>query len=221
MHGERVREAGKIGRLVFWVGTAIAIRECQHYGAADMSGSNGTLRSVLVDRYDYLLERLAKRLRSSERAQDALHDTYVRLSKSEEVSATNPVGFLMRVAINIAYDRFRAERRRVSDVEIDAALDIADDTPDPLQTASAKSDFALLEKAIAQLPARRRALFLISLKERVPSAELARQFGLSRRRVDAELQLAREYCATFLLDSGGKRDQIRGAKTSPLEDDES
>ncbi len=170
-----------------------------------MSGTNTALLAVIVERYDYLVEHLRRRLRSADLARDALHDTYVHLSKAKELTAVgNPTGFLLRVAANIAADHQRAERRRASVAEIDVALDIADEAPDPARTAEAKSEFLLLEKAMAELPERRRAILLISLKEKIPAHEIAQRFGLSRRRVSTELQLAREHCARVLLNFPSK-----------------
>jgi RNA polymerase sigma factor (sigma-70 family) len=166
-----------------------------------MSDANGVLRTLLVERYEYLLAQLVRRLRSKDVARDALHDTYLRLERTQELTVQNPIGFLLRAATNIAYDRFRAEKRRASDVEIGTALDIADKAPDPAAYAEERSQFLLLERAIASLPERRRAMLLISLKEKVPTRELARRFGLSQRHVNTELQLAREHCARILLNS--------------------
>jgi RNA polymerase sigma-70 factor (ECF subfamily) len=182
------------------------IAQAVSHGAA-MSGANGSLRALIVERYDYLIEHLRRRLRSTELAQDALHDTYLRLDAGRELTAiVNPVGFLLQAATNAAKDRQRSERRRASSFEIDSVLlDVADDAPDPARAAEAKSDYQRIEKAIAELPERRRAIMLISMQEKLTPKEIAARFRLSRRTIDTELNLAREHCVRVLLNKSQKK----------------
>lgn len=166
-----------------------------------MNNANGTLRSVLVQRYDDLVAMLARRLRSSDLASDALHDVYVHLGSAKEVPVvTNPMGFLFTAALNRARNRQRDDSRLVSAEPLGDAIDILiDEAPSPAQAAEAKSEFAIFERAFMELPPRRRAIFLASINGRLTSREIAQKIGLSKRRVDAELALAREHCARALL----------------------
>jgi RNA polymerase sigma factor (sigma-70 family) len=165
-----------------------------------MGDANRALRATLVNSYEYLVDHLERRLRSPELARDALHDAYLRLERSKEIEKIgNPIGLLLRVATNLARDRERKSRRLLTLAEIETAFNLVDDAPDPARTAEAISEFQAFERALAELPARRRAILLASLKERLPSRVISQRFGLSKRRVDVELKLAREHCARVLL----------------------
>lgn len=165
-----------------------------------MADANGSLRAVIAARYDYLVAHLGRRLRSNDLAQDALHDIYLQLEKGKEVaSVSNPIGFLLTAAMNRARNRQKADKRLASIAEIETTFNLVDDAPTPAEVAEARSEYQVFEKAFAGLPPRRRAIFLASLKGELSSQEIAKRIGLSKRRVDVELKLAREHCARALL----------------------
>jgi RNA polymerase sigma-70 factor (ECF subfamily) len=165
-----------------------------------MADANASLRVVLVERYSRLVQLLERRLRSPELAREALHDAYLHLESSKEVtSVNNPFGYLIGIAINCARLRQRSGKRHTLATEIETALDIVDNTPDPARIAEARSDLEAVERALETLPARRRAILLASFSENLPSREIAKRFGLSTRMIDKELKLAREHCAKALV----------------------
>jgi RNA polymerase sigma factor (sigma-70 family) len=171
-----------------------------------MGNANGNLRSVIVQRYSYLMAHLSRRLRSDDLASDALHDVYVYLGDTKEVpQVSNPVGFLLTAAMNRARNRQRSDNRLVGLTGAEAAFDnLVDETPNPAEAAEARSEFAVFERAFSELPPRRRAIFLASIKGKMSTREIAQRIGLSRRRVDVELVLAREHCARALLKNAPK-----------------
>jgi RNA polymerase sigma-70 factor (ECF subfamily) len=170
----------------------------------------------LLANYNDLVKVLTRRLGSAERAEDALQDTYVRLERDGELGALqSPRGYLVRMALNIATDRWRAENRhlaandasagratdpwqtenrRLTVREGDAILDIVDEAPSPEHVMAGRSDLRVLEKILAELPSRRRAIFEAAWIEERSHQEIAHQFGLALRTVQQELKLAREYC---------------------------
>jgi RNA polymerase sigma-70 factor (ECF subfamily) len=165
----------------------------------DMSGANSLLRNFLVERYDHLITQLKQRLNSTELAHEALHDTYLRLERAKEIRAIDrPTGYLLRIALNLAYDRQRASARLLSVPEIETALNLVDEAPDPAREAEAKSSLQAVERALAKMPARRRAILVASFKENLPSKAIAQRFGLSVRKIDMELKEARDMCAREL-----------------------
>ena len=73
----------------------------------------------------------------------------------------SPGAYLMRIAMNMAFDRVQRERRYMSDDEIDALMtEFVDPTPGPAQTVEARDEIALLERLLATMPPRRRAIFI-------------------------------------------------------------
>ena len=164
-----------------------------------MSDANLTLRELLARRYDHLLDQLSRRLQSAELAREALHDTYLRLERGKEIrEVQNPLGYLFRIAINVAHDRLRSRRRVLGFLDIESAFDLPDDAPDPAREAEAKSELLVFQRALAEMPGRRQAIFLAFFSEGLTVKEIARQFGLSSRMIDLEIRKARDHCARAL-----------------------
>lgn len=160
------------------------------------SGDGTGLRAVFVKRYADLTHRLALRLGSREWAQDAMHDTYVRLATAETTGTIrNPAGYLFRMAVNTALDQRRAEKRRLSKADVDALINIADDAPGPLQVVENQLEVARLGDVISRLPPRRREILLAARLDGVSRREIAERFGISVSMVEQELRAAHEYCA--------------------------
>lgn len=163
-----------------------------------MSESNRTLlRDLLAQRYEELKRRLTWRLGSAELASDALHDTWVHLEDrgGQSGPVKSPAAYLMRMAMNLAFDQMQRGRRYMSEDEVEAILsEIADPAPGPAQTAVARDEIQQLAALIDAMPARRRAIFLAVRVEEVSHEEAARRFGVSPRLIGLELKRAHEFC---------------------------
>lgn len=147
----------------------------------------------MLDGYDELVRRLTERLKSADRAHDALQDAFLKIASGPDLGPIGkPAAFILRVATNIAIDRRRSEDRRLSQVEIEDLIQIPDEAPSPADAAEARSDLAAFSRALAGLPERRRAILEASLDE-VPRREIARRFGVSERTIDFELKRALDH----------------------------
>jgi RNA polymerase sigma-70 factor, ECF subfamily len=161
--------------------------------------SRSILLNLLLTGYDDLKLRLTRRLGSSDLAGEALQDTFLRLELAGDIGVvSSPQGYLFRTALNIATDRRRAESRHLNHVEVDALLDLADSSPDAARTIEGRSEVEALKRALAELPPRRRAIFVAAWVEGVPRQVLAARFGVSLRTIKLELKRARDYCALRL-----------------------
>lgn len=170
-----------------------------------MDAGWSTLLNVLVDSYDDFVRKLTWRLRSSELAREALQDTYLRLARGGDLEAVdNPAAYVLRIATNLARDRQRAEKGLATAEEIEAAMDIADDRPDPAAIVEARSELKVIERVLAKMSVRRRAIFLAVWKDHLSAREIARKYDLSIRQINAELQRAREQCIVALRKSSKK-----------------
>jgi RNA polymerase sigma-70 factor, ECF subfamily len=176
------------------------------------------LRRHLLGSYQELVRMLARRLRSVEQAEDALQDTFLRLERGGEIGEVkSPRGYLLRMALNIAAERRRGESRYVGvpgagkedaaatsagptvlrRLTVSDGLDVIlriDDAPGPEQIAADRSELKKLAKIVAELPSRRRAIFMAAWVEGRSHQEIAKSFGLSLRSIQHELKLARHYC---------------------------
>lgn len=173
-------------------------------------------RPVLMDylsrHYDLLKRQLGRALRNTDLAEDALHDTWLRVhgqgksegkseskSKSEGKSerAQDPIrrpgGYLVRMAFNIALDIQRRQSRNLPFDEIDALLELADPAPGPDRTAEARSQLDAVVRLLERMPARRREVVVLVHMEGLTQPEAARRLGVSLRTVEYELKHAHGY----------------------------
>ena len=152
------------------------------------------LRGLLIERYEDFSVRLARRLGSEELASESLHETWLRLQRQGNAGdLQSPSAFVFRVAVNIARDHLRAERRRASQSEIATALGMADRVLDPARTVEVRFALNRVERAIRQLPERSRSILLASRLEGLTHQTIARRLGVSRRTVQYELERAVRY----------------------------
>jgi RNA polymerase sigma-70 factor (ECF subfamily) len=159
------------------------------------------LRQLLVERYDDLRRRLARRLGSAELATEVLHETYLRLNRdsAELGMVQSPNAYLFRTALNVAADHHRkAEGRRLSTLEIDTLRGVADAAIDPARAMEARLEVTTLERALEELTPRRRAILIAARLEDVPHVEIAARFGISTRMVEKDLRAALLHCSERL-----------------------
>src|SRR5262249_17370078 len=154
-------------------------------GDQDMAEtSRAILRRLLVAGYDDLKRRLTRRLGSADLAAEALQDTFLRLECAGEIGpGSSPRAYLLRIPPNIAPNRRISENRRLTVPETDALLEMPDETPDPARAAEARSEIAALKRALAELPARRRDIFLAAWVEELPHQQIAERFDVSVRTI--------------------------------------
>jgi RNA polymerase sigma-70 factor, ECF subfamily len=153
------------------------------------------IRGLFVDRYDDLKAWLTRRLGSADLAGDTMHNTWLRLARMETIGTVqSPRNYLLRMALNVAADQRQLENRYASGAEIDRLLEFPDEAPTPEEIVLAKSDLSAFKAIMAELPARRRAIFLAARLGNIPRQEIADRLGVSRRLVAKELLLAHEHC---------------------------
>lgn len=158
-----------------------------------------SLRTLLLAEYVEFDRRLTRRLGSPDLASEALNETYLRLERMRELGQVrSPKAYLFRIALNIAADRRRAEKRRLTSGEVDALLDIPDDRPDAARVIEDRSEINLLKRAIAELPERRRRVLMLSRIEGMPNREIAALLGVTVRTVETDLKQAVEHCTDRL-----------------------
>lgn len=161
--------------------------------------SREALRRSLILCYPDLKARLSRQLGSAELANDALQETYLRLSQGPELApVSTPRPYLLRMAINIALRMLRRERGTVSLDDAKAAFDIADEAPDPYGSLEGRAELEAFRRAVAELTPRRRAILFASRIEQLPLRTIAERQGISQRLVEIELKHALAHCALRL-----------------------
>lgn len=174
------------------------------------------LSDRFVELYPALRSQLRWRLGSQELADEALHETWLRLSAGGDLGVIqNAKSYLARMAMNIAIDRRRAGAKLASALEIEAALAAPDPAPGPEQATAARLELTTLEAALATLPARRRAILFAARIEGKSCRLIAEEMRLSTRTVEMELRHALDHCAEHL--AAAERTASRGGRSNRLE----
>lgn len=170
------------------------------------------LLETLETDYDLLLSRLTGTLRSPDAASEALHDAYLKLGRGPRIGdIRHPLAYLYRMAINLAKNRRRHEALFTPEDAV-AALELADDAPDPERAVSARRTLSRVFDMLEALPAQRRQIFLAAWRDEKTQVQIAAEFGLHKRTVQKELARAeRDLRAALCRDgaaaSGRTREQ--------------
>tara|TARA_R110000751_G_scaffold180038_3_gene286507 strand:+ start:8673 stop:9197 length:525 start_codon:yes stop_codon:yes gene_type:complete len=159
---------------------------------------NGDLMSAYLHHWKTLRQALKRRTGSLELAEDALQETWLRLSSMK--AAPTPIqdkqAFVLRVAANIAVDLARREIRHtsrcISDDDIMRA--VADSQPSPETCVIDRDQLRCLAVALGQLPVKPRLALLLSRCEKMPYAVIAKKLGVSQSMVAKYLTQALRHC---------------------------
>lgn len=165
------------------------------------------LRDYLVTRYADLRRTLARKLGCADLASEALQDTWLRLESRDDIDGVrDPFSYLLRTAVNVAYDQQRSQSRLVSSAEVEALLDEwTDPAPGPAQTTEDRSELSALLAAMELLPERRRRILMMVRWEQLPQREVAIRLGVSLRTVEQDLKKAHDFCMARLQRADGSR----------------
>lgn len=140
-------------------------------------------RTAFAQLYDTASARLFGVIRrilpTSELAEDALQDTFVRIwqkAATYDPSLASPMAWMATIAHNRAIDLRRrfAERLARRSEEIDPAT--ADEAPDPLALAEQSDDFRRLKSCLDHLPDDRQEMVLLAYHQGWSREELAARF---------------------------------------------
>eukprot|EP01136_Pigoraptor_vietnamica_P018871 Opistho-1_new@65760 len=159
------------------------------------------LRSLLAG-YSTMRTRLARRF-GPQVAEDALQETWIRLETRADALAPvrDPEASVYRAALNTAHNLVKSDNRRLSFVDIEALLDVADDAPGPATIAADRADIAVVAQALSELTERQRVIFQEAFLGDVSHHELAERFGVGVRMIQKDLRRGVDLCARRL----GKR----------------
>ncbi len=172
---------------------------------ADLSETDGNdlLNRAIEAHYEEIVAAIGRRGHSRGAARDIVHDLYLKLAaRPEALSGKRSLhGFLCRAAINLGIDRFRRERfeaRLFSGTEFEAH-NVASETAAPDRGLVVEARIAMLRDAIRELPARRRAVFILHRFYGHTPDEIAFKLKITRNMVDRHLRRALAHCLDRLL----------------------
>jgi RNA polymerase sigma-70 factor (ECF subfamily) len=160
---------------------------------ADVTWSS--LRQLLVDRYEVLRSRLARRLGSDDLACETLSETYLRFERDDTPGVVlNPGAYLYQTALNVGLDRLRDDTRRAHRNDVQSMLDLPDEAPSQDRCLEARLEVERLQAVLEIMPWRQRAILLAVRLGGATHQSLAERFGISKRMVQFELRAALDLC---------------------------
>lgn len=156
------------------------------------------LMRTLLAGHASLRSRLARKL-GPDLADDALQETWIRLeTRGTLAPVQNPDAYLFRAALNAASNLVKRDERRLSHLEVEALLNVADDAPGPSAIAEDRASLAVVERALAELSERQRTIFEEAFLGDATHHDLAARFGISVRMIQKELKHGVDLCARRL-----------------------
>lgn len=172
-----------------------------------VSASSSLARDELLDRaialhYEEMRNALTKRGHRGASASEVVHDLYLKLAeKPDSLDGVRSIRhFLIRAAVNLGMDRHRRtrlEQRLFSGTEAESHA-VACPAPAPDHAVDVTVRLRVLQRAIAKLPARRRAVFILHRFHGMSADEIAVTMRISRNMVDRHLRRAFVHCLDSL-----------------------
>jgi RNA polymerase sigma-70 factor (ECF subfamily) len=150
---------------------------------------------MLENYYRELVCFLNAKLGNRQVAEDVVHDAYVRvLERSSDTPIEQPRAFLYRTALNLVIDRHR--RNALRQVEPLEVLDTEERfaSASPHASHAHHQRLALVERALAELPAACRESFLLRKLDGLSHPQIADHLGISRSLVEKHIVNAMKHC---------------------------
>lgn len=158
---------------------------------------------ALVDRHLARMTTLARRmLGDAAEAEDVAQDVFLRVWRHAGLWRPGAAKFetwMMRVAINLCYDRMR--RRR--EIATDAPPEREDDAPTGFDVVHARDVATAVEAAMASLPPRQRAAVTLCHYQEMTNIEAAQALEVSVEALESLLSRARRALRAALKGEAG------------------
>ena len=157
------------------------------------------LQVLFTDMRGELVRFLKKRTGDRDLAADLIHDVFIKLWCVHAVipDAKHGRAYLYRMAVNLANDHARTQRRRT---EILTGSDVLfeDEEDNPEATVVARDQLRIVEAALCELPSLCRDILLLSKVEGMKHTEIATKLGVSVSLVEKYKSRALRHCRTRL-----------------------
>lgn len=154
---------------------------------------SSALAEIARSHHSALVRFLALRTGSTEDAKEIVQEAYAKLLALDRPGTISfLVGYLWRIAANLAIDRGRqrAARSRLAEA---ALQPITSSGPSTETVIELRQRLAIVERAILELPARCRQAFLLRVVEGLRFAQVGREMGVTERMAKIHVARAMEY----------------------------
>ncbi|MCM2452536.1 RNA polymerase sigma factor [Agrobacterium vitis] len=169
----------------------------------DTVDSSELLNRAMEAHYADITNAVRRRGHPSSTARDGVHDLYVKLAAKPEVllNKRSIKAFLCRAAINLGIDRQRRESKeaRLLSGSAREALSAPSTGHAPDHALEIEARLAALREAIAELPERRRVVFILHRLHHLTPDQISTRLNISRNMVDRHLRRAFAHCLDRIL----------------------
>ena len=167
---------------------------------------NELLNQAIEAYYNDIVSAVGHRSQSNGNALDIVHDLYLKLAANPDALQEKKSirAFLCRAAINLGIDRYRRDKFEAnlfSSIHLEENT-LTAETTSPEHWIEAKARVAILRSAIAELPARRRAVFILHRLHHLEPDTIAAKLNISRNMVNRHLRRALAHCLDRLIEMG-------------------
>jgi RNA polymerase sigma-70 factor (ECF subfamily) len=164
-----------------------------------------TLGDIARHHHSALVRFLALRTGSAEDAKEILQEAYAKvLALDRPQTFSLKVGFLWKIAANLAIDRKRqrAAQARLATIAMQPANGCSPSTETVVES---HERLAIVQKAIAQLPPRCRQAFLLRVVAGQRFSRIGREMGITERMAKVHVARAMEYLQTCVASAEAVR----------------
>lgn len=154
--------------------------------------------------YARIMRFVRARFHVGDEANDIVQDAYARLAQTaERTPIRDATGFLRVAATNLVKDRsrqFTVRNRWERDIP---ATDIASPEPSAERAMIARQQLQIIERALAELPVKRRAALMLHRIDNLHQSDIAERLGISISMVEKHIRLALAHCRMRLEEAEG------------------
>ena len=157
--------------------------------------------------YVKLMRFVRGRFRVGDEAQDIVQDAYARLAQAaEKAPIRDSVAFLRVAATNLVRDRARSSLvRRMTEAEHASTDAIACPAPSAERVVAARQRLAVMDRALEELPVKRRAALVLHRFDNLSHAEIAERLGISISMVEKHIRCGLAHCRARLEEADGEQ----------------
>lgn len=188
-----------VSQLAWWVSQPAAIGRTLRRGKASRIGADpsaspspcmsSAITTLYIEHVGELRRFLVRRLACFEVAAELAHETFVRyLVAAPTAPVDNPRAFLYRIAGNLAIDYLRSHRLSAGQtIDLESCGDLPSDEPGPERYAIARQQLDCLRRAIDELPAKCREVFIRHKFDGLSQKALASEYGVTVNAIEKHL----------------------------------
>lgn len=144
------------------------------------NGNSEAFALLYKEYYVPLYRYIHLRIKNKEQVEDLTQDVFLKIYRtlgSLDPAATSPIGYFYTIARNTLIDHWRKKSTGASVSDDELMLQVADESPDAMATASLKEQSSLLYECLDELTDEQREVISLRFIQELSTAEIAAQLG--------------------------------------------